>query len=102
LHHVTIITTNITNKIQRVMKTINKSAVMTRGWNIYRGKYHYSNSFAACLRRAWEVEKENIAYRAKQVAQREEKARLQAYHNSDEYKVISNSPSNMTHMEAAL
>jgi hypothetical protein len=62
---------------------INKSQLMKRAWNIFRGNNLYSYSFSAALRRAWEVERANIAWEAKKAA---EKARLAAYHASDEYK----------------
>ena len=50
---------------------------MTRAWNIYRGKYHYSDSFAECLRRAWEVEKANVIYNARKAAEEAERKRLE-------------------------
>jgi hypothetical protein len=56
------------------MKTtekISKAAVMTRAWNIFRGKYHYSDKFSECLRRAWQVERDNVASRAKQAAEKQ-------------------------------
>lgn len=42
--------------------TIDKSKVMKRAWNIFRGKSLYSYSFSDSLSRAWFVEKEAIAY----------------------------------------
>lgn len=66
--------------------TISKSAVMTRAWKIFKGNNPYSYSFSAALRRSWEVERANIAYEAKKAAEEAEKARLAAYHASDEYK----------------
>ncbi len=44
--------------------TINKSRLMKRAWNIFRGHNPYSYSFSAALRRAWEVEKENVRHEA--------------------------------------
>ena len=38
-------------------QAIDKSKVMRRAWNIFRGNNPYSWSFSAALRRAWEVEK---------------------------------------------
>ena len=40
----------------------NKSQIMKRAWNIYKGNNPYSYSFSAALRRAWEVEKATIEY----------------------------------------
>lgn len=81
------------------MKTekINKSAVMKRAWNIYRGKYHYSNSFGECLRRAWQVEKDNIVYRAKQA---EEKAWQDYIASCPKIKSTYVIPSDSTFMES--
>lgn len=53
---------------------------MSRAWRIFRGKYKYSDSFAECLRRAWQVEKENAAYRAKE-------AEIEAWVNRPRVKV---------------
>lgn len=44
---------------------VDRSKVMSRAWKIFKGG-RYSTSFGVCLRRAWEVEKSNIAYAAKQ------------------------------------
>lgn len=55
-------------KVMTITSKISKRDVMTRAWRIFRGKYKYSDSFGECLRRAWEVEKENAAYRAEQAA----------------------------------
>ena len=44
---------------------VDRSKVMSRAWKIFKSG-RYSNSFGVCLRRAWEVEKSNIAYAAKQ------------------------------------
>lgn len=44
---------------------VDRSKVMSRVWKIFKSG-RYSNSFGVCLRRAWEVEKSNIAYAAKQ------------------------------------
>jgi hypothetical protein len=46
--------------------TINKSRLMQRAWNIYRGNNPYSGNFSISLRRAWEVEKENARYAEEQ------------------------------------
>lgn len=43
---------------------VDRSKVMSRAWKIFKGG-RYSKSFSICLRRAWEVEKSNIAYAAK-------------------------------------
>jgi len=40
----------------------NKSQILKRAWNIYKGNNPYSYSFSAALRRAWEVEKATIEY----------------------------------------
>lgn len=66
---------------------ISKRDVMTRAWKIYRGKYKYSDSFAECLRRAWQVEKENAAYRVKEAEIKAEEDRVTKWHASAEYKV---------------
>ncbi|MDH6356966.1 hypothetical protein [Parabacteroides sp. PF5-9] len=66
---------------------ISKRDVMNRAWKIYKGKYKYSDSFAECLRRAWEVEKEYVIYRAEQAAIEAEKERLAKWQASEEYKV---------------
>ncbi len=58
--------------------TINKSQVMKRAWNIYRGHNLYSHSFSASLRRAWWVEKDTIRYEAEKVELAVERARLDA------------------------
>jgi len=44
---------------------ISKRNVMNRAWTIFRGG-HYSTSFGDCLKRAWQVEKENAAIRAQE------------------------------------
>lgn len=54
--------------------TINKSQLMKRAWNIFRGNNPYSWSFSESLRRAWFVEKDNIRYEAEKA----EKARKAA------------------------
>ena len=41
---------------------VNKSKLMKRAWNIYKGNNPYSYSFSAALRRAWAVEKEYLEY----------------------------------------
>ena len=66
--------------------TINKSAVMKRAWNIFRGTNLYSYSFSAALSRAWEVEKANIAYQAQKAKEEAEEAQLEVYRSGDEYK----------------
>ncbi|MDH6356266.1 hypothetical protein [Parabacteroides sp. PF5-9] len=71
---------------------ISKRDVMNRAWRIYKGKYKYSDSFAECLRRAWEVEKEYVVYRAEQAAIEAEKERLAKWHASDEYKALCAQP----------
>lgn len=53
--------------------TINKSKVMKRAWNIFRGNNPYSYSFSAALNRAWIVEKESIRFEAEK-AEREKAA----------------------------
>jgi len=58
--------------------TINKSNLMKRAWNIFRGNNPYSYSFSAALRRAWEVEKETIAYMERKAAEAAEAARWAA------------------------
>lgn len=55
---------------------INKSRLMKRAWNIYRGNNPYSGNFSIALRRAWYVEKETIEYELKKIAEAEEKARM--------------------------
>lgn len=42
--------------------TISKRDVMKRAWNLNKG-YYSKMPFWFCLRRAWEIEKQNIAYR---------------------------------------
>lgn len=46
----------------KTMSKYNKSQIMKRAWNIYKGNNPYSYSFSAALRRAWEVEKAMIEY----------------------------------------
>jgi len=58
--------------------TIDKSNLMRRAWNIFRGNNPYSHSFSAALRRAWEVEKETIAYMERKAAEAAEAARWAA------------------------
>lgn len=45
---------------------VNKSKLMKRAWTIYRGVNPYSYSFSAALRRAWEVEKATLEYKARE------------------------------------
>lgn len=59
----------------------NKSQIMKRAWNIYKGNNPYSYSFSAALRRAWEVEKATIEYnerKAKRAAIEAENAAAKA------------------------
>ena len=53
---------------------------MTRAWRIYR-RGNYSNSFGICLSRAWQVEKENMQYRAEQ-------AEIEAWVNHPRVEVV--------------
>ena len=48
------------------MSKYNKSQIMKRAWNIYKGNTPYSYSFSAALRRAWEVEKAALEYEARE------------------------------------
>ena len=48
------------------MSKYNKSQIMKRAWNIYKGNNPYSYSFSAALRRAWEVEKATLEYEARE------------------------------------
>ena len=48
--------------------TIDKSKVMKRAWSIFRLNMSMYRTFAECLKRAWEIEKKNIIYRAEQEA----------------------------------
>ena len=41
--------------------TINKSRIMTTAWGIFKSNSVYSASFSMSLRRAWEIEKREIA-----------------------------------------
>ena len=50
----------------RTMSKYNKSQIMKRAWNIYKGNNPYSYSFSAALRRAWEVEKATLEYEARE------------------------------------
>ena len=68
----------------------NKSQIMKRAWNIYKGNNPYSYSFSAALRRAWEVEKATIEYNereAKRAAIEAENAAAKAVriNNADTY-----------------
>lgn len=68
----------------------NKSQIMKRAWNIYKGNNPYSYSFSAALRRAWEVEKATIEYnerKAKRAAIEAENAAAKAKRtiNADTY-----------------
>lgn len=58
--------------------TINKSQLMKRAWNIFRGNNAWSGNFSVSLRRAWEIEKANIAYEAKKAAEAAEMTRMEA------------------------
>ena len=57
---------------------INKSQLMQRAWNIYRGRSAWSGNFSCSLRKAWEVEKANIAYEEEKAARAAEQARVDA------------------------
>ena len=50
----------------KTMSKYNKSQIMKRAWNIYKGNNPYSYSFSAALRRAWEVEKATLEYEARE------------------------------------
>ena len=75
------------------MKTsIDKSKVMRRAWNIFRSKSSpYSYSFAESLRRAWHVEKAEIAYVAKLAQQAIEKAERAAWNAERRNNPVSES-----------
>lgn len=68
------------------MKTkVNKSNLLKRAWSIYRGTSVYSFSFSDSLKRAWEVEKENIAYaerKEQEAAEKEAEAKRLAEHKA--------------------
>lgn len=68
---------------------IDKSKVMKRAWDIFRGNNPYSHSFSDALRRAWEVEGAWIAYEEEKAAKEAERARLEAWRASAEYKAIT-------------
>lgn len=58
------------------MKTqVNKSQLMKKAWNIFKGNNPFNYSFSAALRRAWEVEKENVEYYKRVAEKAEERAR---------------------------
>jgi len=46
--------------------TISKSAVMTRAWSIYNNNRNMFPTFSLALTRAWKVEKQNAADKAKE------------------------------------
>ena len=50
----------------KTMSKYNKSQIMKRAWNIYKGNNPYSYSFSAALRRAWEVEKATLEYETRE------------------------------------
>ncbi len=56
--------------------TINKSQLMKRAWDIYRGNNPYSGNFSTSLRRAWEVEKDIIRYAEEQAEKAAERAQM--------------------------
>ncbi len=62
---------------------------MNRAWRIYRSKWNNA-SFGECLSKAWAVEKENAAYRAKQAEAEAEKERVAKWNASAEYKEAMN------------
>lgn len=69
------------------MKTqVNKSRLMKRAWAIYKGVNPYSYSFAAALRRAWEVEKATLEYEVREAR----KAAIEAENAAARAKRISN------------
>lgn len=59
--------------------TINKSNLMKRAWNIFKGNNAWSGNFSMSLRRAWEIEKANIVWEAKKAAEAAERERIAAY-----------------------
>ena len=64
----------------------NKSQIMKRAWNIYKGNNPYSYSFSAALRRAWEVEKATLEYEAREAR----KTAIEAENAAAKAKRISN------------
>jgi hypothetical protein len=64
----------------------NKSQIMKRAWNIYKGNNPYSYSFSAALRRAWEVEKAMIKYNEREA----KRAAIEAENAAAKAKRISN------------
>lgn len=64
----------------------NKSQIMKRAWNIYKGNNPYSYSFSAALRRAWEVEKAMIEYNERKA----KRAAIEAENAAAKAKRISN------------
>lgn len=49
---------------------------MSRAWSIYKGNNPFNSSFSASLRRAWVVEKAEIAYAAKKAEEAQRKAEI--------------------------
>lgn len=60
---------------------VSKSDVMKKAWTIYKKTSYNSfitdskRRFASCLERAWQAEKENVIYRAKQAEEKEREER---------------------------
>lgn len=60
--------------------TINKSQLMKRAWDLYRNhrdSYDFY-LFKNCLRRAWEIEKSNIAHEQRKFEEAANEARFEA------------------------
>ena len=61
---------------------IDKSKVMKRAWGIYCLNMTLYSSFSACLKRAWQIEKENMVYNNKQEAISQEETQLGLYEST--------------------
>lgn len=74
------------------MKTkVNKSNLLKRAWNIYRGTSVYSLSFSDSLKRAWEVEKANIAYAERKEQEAAEKINFKSSNVASNWNEIMGS-----------
>lgn len=70
---------------------VNKSNLLKRAWNIYRGTSIYSFSFSDSLKRAWEIEKANIAYTERKEREAAEKINLKSSNVASNWNKIMGS-----------
>lgn len=79
-----------------------KSEVMRKAWKMFRGTVRTYlqfdfNKFSDCLKRAWQIVKQNIAYKLQQEAEKAEIERLQAWWATDEYKATPKAQVDLSH-----